>query len=353
MNKKTKKIDIINNILIIRLSSIGDIVLTSPIVRVLKNSYPNSKLFFLTFDHFKETVVFNKRIDEKIFIPKHSLKSDFANYFRTKLHEMGNAKFDLIIDLQNNHHSRKIISYLDYDNLFKLNKQRLHKLSLVYFKIPLIKNYSVIDNYFSCFSNELNLQDDGLGVEFWLDKDSSYPIQREVKSDKKITIAIAPGAAHKTKQWLPDYFVKLINLLSAKLLDTIEIQLLGSIKELDIANYIESGVKFELKNFVSKTNLIETAKLIDKSDLFITNDTGLMHIAAARQIPTIAIFGSSVKELGFAHFSNNFRILEEQLWCRPCSHIGRRNCPLYHFKCMKSIKPKYVFDTCLEMLNRQ
>lgn len=353
MNKKTKKIDIINNILIIRLSSIGDIVLTSPIVRVLKNSYHNSKLYFITFDHFKETTIFNQRIDEKIFIPKRFIKSNFANYFGIHLNQLSSTKFDLIIDLQNNHYSRKIISYLDYDHLFKLNKQRLHKLSLVYFKTPLIKNFNVIDNYFSCFGNELNLQNDGLGVEFWFDNDFSYPIQKEVKSDRNITISIAPGAAHKTKQWLPDYFVRLINLLCAKYLSRIEIQLLGSIKELDIANYIESGIKYELKNFVSKTNLIETAKLIDKSDLFITNDTGLMHIAAARQVPTIAIFGSSVKELGFAHFTNNFRILEEQLWCRPCSHIGRSYCPLYHFKCMKSIKPKYVFDTCLEMLNRQ
>lgn len=353
MNKKTNKIDIIKNILIIRLSSIGDIVLTTPIVRALKKSYPSSKLFFITFEHFKDTIVFNQRIDEKIFVPKHSLKHNFANYLRTHLNKLLITNFDLIIDLQNNRYSRKITSNLNKKSIFKLNKQRLHKLSLVYFKYPLIKNFSVIDNYFSCFSNSLDIKDDKLGVEFWLDYDTNYPLHQKENNERKIIVSIAPGAAHKTKQWLPEKFVKLINLLSIKFGDRIAFRLLGSNKESNIGNMIEKEVKCELQNYIAKTNLIETAQLIDNSALFITNDTGLMHIAVARKVPTVAIFGSSVKELGFAHNTENFRIIEEKMWCRPCSHIGRNQCPIYHFNCMKQIKPQRVVDACLDLLNQR
>ncbi len=354
MNKKTNKNDNINNILIIRLSSIGDIVLSSPIVRVLKNSYPFGSLFFITFDHFRETIIYNRSIDEKIFMSKTELKTDASNYLSKCYENLTNTKFDVIIDLQNNRYSKKIISHLNYSNLYKLNKQRLHKLSLVFLKKPLIGNYSVVENYFSCLNNDLDIQNDNLGLEFWLENESVYPTERKLKINKeKIIVSIAPGASHKTKQWLPDYFAELVNLFANEFNRNIEIRLLGSSNEIDITDYIEKKSKMNIRNFVSKTNLIASAQLIDESDLFVTNDTGLMHIAAARKVPTIAIFGSSVGELGFAHSNKNFKIIEEKMWCRPCSHIGRNRCPLLHFNCMKKIKPLRVFCACLELLNQQ
>ena len=353
MNKKTNKINNIKNILIIRLSSIGDIVLTSPIIRSLKATFPNSQLSFLTFSNFADTIRFNPRINNKIFVPKNDLKKNFLSYFKINLSFLDNIVFDIIIDLQNNKYSKKIISLLKCQHLFTLNKQRLHKLSLVYLKKPLIKDFSVVNNYFATFEKHIELIKDNLGLEFWLDSEETYLEQKmNIKSDK-ITISIAPGAAHKTKQWLPEYFVELIDMLHSEYKDSLIIQLLGSSKEKKLADYIIKNTNIKLNDYIGKTSLIETGKLIDKSHLLVTNDTGLMHIAAARQTPIVAMFGSSVRELGFAPYRAISTIVEIPLWCRPCSHIGRSFCPLIHFNCMKKIEPKIVFENCRNLIRQQ
>lgn len=351
MNKKTNNIDNIKNILVIRLSSIGDIVLTSPIIRSIKNSYPDSKVFFLTFENYGDTIKYNPRIDVKVLVSKKDLKTNISNYINNNLNWFKKIKFDAIIDLQNNRYSNKIIQHLNYSKLFKINKRRFHKLSLVYLKKPLIKDFNVVDNYFLCFKDELAIKKDNLGLEFWMEGEKDY-LSKKSPKDNKLIISIAPGAAHRTKQWLPEYFVELINLLSSSFKNKVVFQLLGSANERALSDYIESKVNIQINNYVAKTSLLETANLIDKSNLIITNDTGLMHIATARQTPIVAIFGSSVRELGFQPYKANFKIVEKDLWCRPCSHIGRKNCPLIHFNCMKQIKPKQVFKECIELINQ-
>lgn len=339
------------------MSSIGDIVLTSPIVRSLRQTFPESVISYLTFNNFSDLIKFNPRIDNKIFVEKKVLKTNTPEFFKTNQSILANSFFDIILDLHNNRYSKKVISQLKYSQIFKINKQRLHKLSLVYLKKTLIRNFNVVDNYFAAIDKHIKVQKDNLGLEFWFDGEQKY-LEAKQNSDKdKIIISLAPGAAHKTKQWLPQYFVELINLLNLEFHKSLEIQLLGSSKEQEVADYILKNSRIELNNFVGKTNLVETGKLIDKSNLLVTNDTGLMHIAAARQTPIVAIFGSSVRELGFAPYRVPHAIVEKPLWCRPCSHLGRERCPLLHFKCMRQIKPHDVMVECkkiiLEQINPQ
>jgi len=350
LNKKTNKIDNINNILIIRLSSIGDIVLTSPIIRSLRQTFPQSQISYITFSNYSDIIRFNPQIDNKIYISKNDLKTNFSEYAKRNQSFYNNTHYDIIIDLHNNRYSKKIITILKYDYLFKVHKQRLHKLSLVYLKKPLIKDFNVVENYFASFDKFINVHKDNLGLEFWFDDEQTYLSSKQNYKNDKIVISIAPGAAHKTKQWLAQYFVELIQLLDLEYKDKLEIRLLGSHTEKELADYIEKNSQVELINFVGKTSLVETAKLIDQSTLMITNDTGLMHIAAARQTPIVAIFGSSVQELGFAPYRTTHSIVEKQLWCRPCSHIGRNHCPLLHFNCMKLIKPQDVFSECKKLI---
>lgn len=352
MNKKTNNIDINKKILIIRLSSIGDIVLTSPIIRAIKNSYNNSEVYFLTFENFKDTIIYNPKIDKKVLVSKKEIKGNLSSYLGSELKFLKEIYFDVIIDLQNNHYSKNIISNLNYSNLYKINKRRLHKLSLIYFKKPLIKDFHIVNNYFSSFKNELGIKSDNQGLEFWVEGETDY-LSNKKEKENDLIISIAPGAAHKTKQWLPEYFVELINLLSNRYKNLLKIQLLGSTAERKVADYIEYNARVKINNFVDKTSLMETAKLIDNSNLLITNDTGLMHIAAARQTPIVAIFGSSVRELGFIPYKASFKIVEKTLWCRPCSHIGRNTCPLIHFNCMKQIRPEEVFLACVDLINQQ
>ncbi len=345
MLNKTNQFTLITNLLLIRLSSIGDLLLTTPIIRAIRESYPNCKIHFVTLSEFGEVLKNNPNIDTLIQIPKKELKN-----YSFKFHNLQNNKFDLIIDLQNNKYSKKIISSLSFSKISILNKQRKHKLSTVYLKKPLIQNYSVVGNYFRTAQEFLTIKEDEKGLEFWLDSESEYNSgkgnNREPNLNRMKTISIAPGAAHSTKQWLPEYFVELINLINNQYPNKFSFNLLGSAKEKQICDSIETELikhNCSVHNYAGKTSLQDSAKIINESDFMFTNDTGLMHITSSRQVPMIVFFGSSSTDFGFLPYHSNYWLLETKLWCRPCSHIGRSFCPLGHFNCMRKITPEITF----------
>lgn len=342
-DQNTKK----NSFLIIRLSSIGDVVLTSHLIRCIRNTYPNATIDYLIFDHFKDILKNNIRLDDVFYFNKNEyksgqmiIKSDSSLFFNIN-------NYDYIIDLQKNKYSRKLTSEANCQ-LFKINKQRIHKLSLVYLKKSILKDFSIPLNYLKSVAN-LNITDDGMGLEFWLDGENEYPSFNLKKKNLKISnIAIAPGAAHKTKQLPYEKMIEIINLLKVKY--NCDISLLGGKNEIEIGKRISTHFNNSLINYCGKKSILETAEIIDKCDLLITNDTGLMHIAAARQTPIISFFGSSVKEFGFVPFRCKSKIIETNIWCRPCSHIGRSFCPLLHFKCMNSIDTENVIVEIQKLL---
>jgi heptosyltransferase-2 len=319
--------------LIVRLSSIGDIVLTTHLIRCLRNTYQNAIIDFLLTDNFKEILKYNKRIDNLFYFNKNEFKSGETIIHSESSEIFDINKYDFVIDLQKNKYSRKLLSGVNCQVL-KIDKQRLHKLSLVYFKKSIFKNFTVPINYLKSIET-LNVPDDGLGLEFWLFGENEYHKLNQEGITKIDRIAIAPGAAHKTKQFPIEKFTGLLILLQGKY--QCEFTILGGKDEIETGKKFQEKLDFSISDMTGKCSLQETAEIIDKSDLLITNDTGLMHIASARQTPIISFFGSSVREFGFEPFRCKHKIIETELWCRPCSHIGRNFCPLGHFKCMNQI----------------
>lgn len=349
MQNKTKiSLNFIQNpsILIIRLSSIGDIILTTHIPRILRNKFPNSEIDYLTFNSYAQLLQFNPRIDNLLSIEKQSVKTNEFNIYTSKNeHIFDLKKYAIIIDLQNNKYSHKILNNFNLfqnSEILSFNKNRFHKLALVYLKKGFINNFNIPMEYLKTVST-LNIENDELGLELWFEGEKEYsPFFKNNKSNKLAMICIAPGAAHKTKQWLPDRFSKLIKVIKEKY--NSEIILLGGKNEIELNKQIQLASGVAINNYTGQLSLLETAKYIDSSDLLVCNDTGLMHIAAARKVPIITIFGSSVKELGFSPYKTKFKIVEKNLWCRPCSHIGRSFCPLGNFNCMKLIEVQDVIN---------
>jgi len=176
---------------------------------------------------------------------------------------------------------------------------------------------------------------------------------------------------------LPEYFAELILLLSKKYdakfyllggkddkknCDLIIEKIYSKITNNNPTDIFNSEIKvinnkivsikhpIEIINNSGKTSIIETTRLIDKYDLLITNDTGIMHIGAARKLPIVAIFGSTVSSFGFAPFGTKYKICEVDLKCRPCTHIGQKECPKKHFNCMKLLKPEMVLEAVIRCL---
>jgi lipopolysaccharide heptosyltransferase II len=323
-------------ILIIRLSSMGDIVLTTAFVRILKNKFPDAEIDFLLNDSFADIYKFNPHISKIIRYNK--------NYNAKQIKELKNSlkDYDYIFDLQKNRRSLFLTKGISGE-ICKIKKDYLNKLSLVYFKRSLYPEIRTIHQKYMDTASVLDLKDDEKGLEIWLEKEEKTKIYDA--TPYKNTIVLAPGAFHNTKKWLPERFKE----LAEKIIEdtAFDIKLTGGKGDADVCGYI-AGSNHRIQNYAGKTSILETAELINGCRAIVTNDTGVMHIAVARQVPTIAIFGSTVKDFGFAPFRAKHKIIEKDISCRPCTHIGRKKCPKQHFRCMADIT---VDDVYYELIN--
>ncbi|MCX7875022.1 MAG: glycosyltransferase family 9 protein [Melioribacteraceae bacterium] len=297
-------------------------MLTTPIVRALKRKHENSEIDFLVKKEFSDVYKFNPYLNEVIEFNK----NDFSE-IKKKLN-----KYNLIIDLQNNLNSKRL-TFNHKSTVYKFRKPTLKKLILVNFKVDLLKKENtIVERYAN--AAKLNLDDFGLDIFY-----NGKKIERE-PNERKI-IGICPGAKHRTKRWLTEYFIDIGN----KLVELgYEIAIFGGTSEKELCDEINKGIK-NSTNYQNNNELFETALNMKSCSLIITNDSGLMHLAAAINIPIVAIFGSTVKSFGFVPYKvKNLIIENNSIDCRPCSHIGKNDCPKRHFKCMRDITPESVLS---------
>ena len=312
----------INKILIIRLSSLGDILLTTPVIRALKEKFPGAQVDFTVKNQYKDALSANPNLSNFIIYDKKENGQIAAR--------LATSRYDLIIDLQNNFRSRKLIRGLNGEK-FRFRKPSLKKFLLVRFKLNLMKDLKTISQR---YAETANVSIDDKGLELFI------PSAIKTKLPKgENYIGFCPGSRHYTKRWPPEYFAKLgneLNLLGFKIIlfgGKDDSELCASLNEL-----IENSV-----NLQNDDILLQTAADMRECKMIVTNDSGLMHTASALGIPIVSIFGSTVKEFGFVPQGTQNLILENKsLSCRPCSHVGRAECPQKHFKCMNDLTPESV-----------
>ena len=176
------------------------------------------------------------------------------------------------------------------------------------------------------------------GPEVWLPSeraDGVYaPRRPDQRAGDRLRVAIAPGAHHNTKRWPVERFAALCGALIGQ---GASVALLGGPADVEHGNAVASLCNATVERADGAQTLAETIAVLDRSDVVVSNDSGVMHLGAARRVPTVAIFGSTVKELGFAPYGVRHAIVDHNVGCRPCSHIGRAQCPKGHFLCMTSI----------------
>lgn len=319
-------------ILIIRLSSLGDILLTTPLVRTIKINYSPIQIDFLLREQYKDALVNNR------YISNLRLYSRDSELNKELLELLKHQNYDLIIDLQNNARSGKITSALNIECL-KFEKYSIKKFLLVNFKINKLSDLPPIPVRYANAIPNFSLDDKGL--------DLFTSIKPQISKDKDKCIGFAPGSRHYTKMWPKDYFINLGKSLEDR---GFKIVLFGGKDDKNICAEIGS----ELKNAIDLSNnddILQTAADMKECKAIICNDSGLMHTACAENIPVLAIFGSTVKEFGFTPYKNSNLILENNsLSCRPCSHIGRDKCPKRHFKCMLELTPELAIEKLNELI---
>jgi len=329
-------------ILVIRFSSIGDIVLTTPVVRVLKTQLENAEIHYATKIQFRSIFEENPYIDKM-----HYLEKDLRAFIR----ELRNEKFDFIVDLHNNLRTRIIKAALRTKSS-SFDKLNIEKWLIVNFKINKLPNVHIVDRYLETVKS-FDIKNDSLGLDYFIPEKDVVPMEWLPETHRNGYVAYAIGAQHDTKKLPVERMIELcdkinrpIVLLGGKEDAAVGDQINAFFQKSSGSSEYEDGLKELNKrtliyNSCGKYNLNQSASLIKQARYVFSHDTGLMHIAAAFKKEIFSIWGNTIPEFGMYPYRTKFTVLENtKLSCRPCSKIGHNKCPKGHFKCMREI----VFD---------
>jgi len=311
-------------VLIIRFSSIGDIVLTTPVVRCLKQQVSTAEVHYLTKAAFRTITESNPYIDKC-----HYLEDDWDAMIET----LRGERYDYIIDLHHNIRTLRVRRALKVKT-WSFNKLNIRKWVLTRLKINILPPVHIVDRYMDTLK-ELGVHNDGKGLDYFITDSDQVPLADIPFSHSQGYIGIVIGAALATKK-LPVHKLK---ELCAKI--DHPVILLGGKEDKVEGDFIAAVDPVKIYNACGKFSLNESADLVKGAKLIISHDTGLMHIAAALQKPILSVWGNTVPAFGMGPYygtsskqaARTFEVLH--LGCRPCSKIGYDKCPRGHFKCME------------------
>jgi ADP-heptose:LPS heptosyltransferase len=325
--------------LIIRFSSIGDIVLTTPVIRGIKKQVPGAEIHFLTKSNYLQILSANPYID-KVHYLEQSLQAIITDLKR--------ESFDFIIDLHHNLRSMKVKEALGVKS-HSYDKLNVRKWIYTNFKWNMLPHIHIVDRYMATVK-DFGVKNDGAGLDYFIGKNDLIKEADLPTSHQAGFVGIVIGAALNTKKYPMHHLKKICEQLDHPIV------LLGGLEDEDEGDHIAEVDKIKIYNSCGKFGLNESADLVRRAKLVVTNDTGLMHIAAAYKKPIISLWGNTVPEFGmYPYYGSNFLgsrsgsgdlpydILEvKKLPCRPCTKIGYDVCPLGHFKCMEKLNPQDV-----------
>jgi len=330
--------------LIIRFSSIGDIVLTSPVVRCLKKQLVTAEVHFLTKKSFSKTVEANPYID-KI----HYLEDNLP----ATIEQLKEEDFDYIIDLHHNLRTAKVKRALQKQT-FSFNKLNWQKWLLTAFKINKLPPVHIVDRYMETVKS-FGIKNDGAGLDYFIRTEDVVKETDIPTSHLAGYIGLVIGAAHNTKK----YPLHKLEAFCTSIKHPVIV--LGGPEDAAVGRQLSAIDPFKIYNACGKFNLNESADLVRRSKMIVSNDTGLMHVAAAYKRPVISLWGNTVPAFGmYPYYGERFLsqrstspydILEvDHLSCRPCSKIGYKKCPRGHFKCMENIAVETVLEKTISRL---
>ncbi len=325
-------------ILVVRFSSIGDVLLTTPVLRAIKTRWPAAHVTFLTKERFAAVIEGNPHVDE---IVKVSDSADVAG-LRSVAHERLRRPWDLFVDLHGGIRSRLLGRMLNARYKVRYSNLRLRRTILIYGRVDLYgpQPPSVPERYAACLK-KFGVELDKKPCELHLnesDRQEAVSLLGERWPGHTIKyLAVAPGAAWPIKRWPAENFAGAARKISEQ--KGWKIVLLGGPDDKNICARVAGGLGgCDYIDLSGKLSLRGSAAAVERAQYLLTNDTGLMHIATATGTPLSAIFGPTVRQLGyFPYRAANALVLEAELWCRPCTHNGRAKCPLGHFKCMREV----------------
>ncbi|MEI7662997.1 MAG: glycosyltransferase family 9 protein [Bacteroidota bacterium] len=317
----------------IRFSSIGDIVLTSALVRCVKQHYRSAEIHFLTKSQFEPVLRGNPYIT-RVWGYDHN--------FGDLIPQLKSQGFDNIIDLHKNYRSLFVSRQLGLKTT-TFSKLNIRKWLMVRFKLDFLPDVHIVDRYFRAVES-MGVKNDGKGLDYFIPEEDEVDLESLPVAHHGGYIAVVIGGKHQTKIFPVEKVAGVCKQLALPVI------LLGGKEDHQRGEEIVSQTGAWVFNSCGLFNINQSASIIRQSRAVLTNDTGLMHVAAAFKKPVVSVWGNTIPAFGMYPYlpealqSSSLIAEVKGLSCRPCSKLGFPECPKKHFKCMNDIDTVPVVD---------
>lgn len=330
--------------LVIRLSSLGDVVLTTPFLRALRRRFPEAEIHFLTKAAYAGLIQTHPAVD--LVLPfdsnvKHALAQE-GKRLRTN-------RYDIIFDLHKNLRSVPLSRMAEARRIYRIDKATLRRRLLIILKINLLKERGDMPAVYIKAGEKLGLIDDGGPPDIHPSVEAVQRAEEVLAALEKPYWGLIPVASSWNKRW--PYFTELGKELTSRWGGACLI--LGGSGDENICGQVAEGIGPGAVSLAGKLSPMEMAALLRRCSLAIGNDTGPMHLSVAVGTPTVALFGPTTRHFGYYPRGEKVCILEKELDCRPCTKNGLEHCPRRrNLACLQDITVEDVLVSCQELLER-
>lgn len=324
------------NVLVVRFSSIGDVLLTTPLLRAIRHRHPAARLTVLTKQAYVPLLSQNPHVDRVMGVDARQTLGGVARELRA-------AGYTHLLDLHDNLRTRMLRTLVP-GRWSTYPKHRMARALLIYTKRNRYgDSRPVAERYFSA-ARGLDVVPDRRPPEFFVgpkaEREAAEWLATSGLTGKGPMIALAPGAAHATKRWPLEHWRTLIQQIVA---EGFEVVIVGSSEDEPLGAVLSQGEGGRVVSAAGAFGLQGTGALLQQAAALVSGDTGVMHIATGVGTPVVALFGPTVEAFGFFPYTSRAQVLQLALSCRPCSSKGGSRCPLGHHRCMVEMEPQSVY----------
>lgn len=327
-------------ILLIRLSSLGDIILTTPVLRLLRESWPSARIDVMVKAEFQDVLRAHPCVDRLLPV-------DTREPLRHTIRALRETHYDLVLDLHRTMRSFWLYRFSRARQRLAYRKHTLRRALLVHCKWNTLPQTVPVPERYALPLRWLGVMTPLPQTELHVDAESALAVEQylaeagfKLPTVPRCLIAVAPGSRWKTKQWPVERYAAAAQELAAR--HDATIVMLGDGHDRPLVQEFQQHVAVPVIDTVGQLPLMQTAALLQQCRLLLCNDSGLMHMAAALGVPVVAVFGPTVQALGFYPFQAMAQVVSHPLSCRPCTTKGLHRCPRGHYDCMRRIAPQQV-----------
>lgn len=328
-------------ILLIRFSSIGDIVLTTPVVRCLRQQLPDVELHVLTKSSYRSIYAANPNINKVV---------EFSGNLSEVVRRLREERYDYVIDLHKNWRSLRVRLALHCPSA-SFPKVDFRKFLYTKLKIGKLPQVHIVDRYFKAVE-KLGVHNDGQGLDFFFNEGDEMHLEDLPGNFRNGFAAVVIGGQHATKILPTEKVVEVCETLGCP------VMLVGGPEDAARGEWIVQRTGLNVFNSCGHLTVGQSASLVGLADVVLTNDTGMMHVAAALRKPIVSVWGNTVPEFGMtpylpSGFPPAVIVENKSLRCRPCDKLGNDRCPKGHFQCMKTLDSQMIAEKMKALMGKR